>query len=363
MTHPAPPRTVLLTGVTGGLGAEIARQLLDTAAVHVVCLVRAPDTEAARTRVIDRLGLPAALRMTILPGRLDHPRLGLDPTAYDGLAARTELLIHCGAAVNFAASYERLAPHNVDGTLHMIALAQRRHELTGQWPHFGFVSTLATFMAGRSQGLGEIDETTIPTEATAGSLGYARSKVAAERVLREAAGRGLAVSILRPGIITGDSRTARTSGWDLLRDIMGALAELGVAPRISGGAPTDMIDVVAAGTVALLVRAAPPGETRCYHLVRPQPLPAAELFSALTRAGFRLDVIPPDHWQQHVKSNTRPAARQRAVNIELVSHLIGLTSFSAPHMRSEATWSELATLGVRAPALDSAFLDRLVAVL
>lgn len=87
------------------------------------------------------------------------------------------------------------------------------------------------------------------------------------------------------------------------------------------------------------------------------------MFSALTRAGFRLDVMPPDRWQQRVKSDTRPAAQQRAVNVELVSHLIGLTSFSAPHMRSEATWAQLEALGVRAPALDAAFLDRLAAVL
>lgn len=360
---PAPPRTVLLTGVTGGLGAEIARQLLATAATHLVCLVRAPDTEAARSRVVERLGLSAALRTTVHAGRLDHPVLGLGPAAYDELAARTDLIIHCGAAVNFAASYEHLAPHNVGGTLNLIALAERRRDLTGQMPHFGFISTLATFMAGRSQGLNEIDETTIPTDGTAGPLGYARSKVAAERVLRKAADRGLPVTILRPGIITGDSRTARTSGWDLLSDIMGALAELGVAPQISGGAPIDMIDVVAAGIIALLVRTAPPGDIRCYHLVRPQPLPATEMFSALARAGFRLDVMPPDHWQQRVKNDARPAAQHRSVNVELVSHLIGLTSFSAPHMRSEATWAELEALGVQAPVLDATFLDRLTAVL
>ncbi|MFD7553808.1 hypothetical protein ACFV9E_04615 [Streptomyces sp. NPDC059835] len=73
--------------------------------------------------------------------------------------------------------------------------------------------------------------------------------------------------------------------------------------------------------------------------------------------------MPPDQWQRRVRTDTRPAAQHRAVNVELVSRLIRLTSFSAPHMRSEATWAELEALGVRAPALDATFLDRLTAVL
>ncbi|MFB7257924.1 SDR family oxidoreductase [Streptomyces nojiriensis] len=363
MSDSTPPRTVLLTGVTGGLGAEIARQLLATATTHVICLVRAPDAQTARSRVAERIGLAAAQRVTIHPGRLDHPRLALDPVVYDELATRIDLIIHCGAAVNFMASYDQLALHNVGGTLNLIAFAQRRHELTATYPQFGFISTLATFMAGRSQGLSEVDETTYPTDATAGPLGYTRSKVEAERILRAAADRGLPLTILRPGIVTGDSRTSRTGGSDLLLDILGALAALGTAPHVSGGAPTDMIDVVAAAIVALLTRTAPSPQPRCYHLVRPQPLLAAEMYAALRRAGFRLELLDPGDWLRRVKNDTRPGATQGTMSAELVFHIIGLTSFYAPHMRSDTTWAELNALGVEAPDLDAAFLDRLIATL
>jgi amino acid adenylation domain-containing protein len=105
--------TVLLTGVTGFLGAFVLNDLLQSSAGQIICLVRFNDPSeddipagVARLRrnLLD-FGLwtdEIMERVEILPGNLSRKRFGLSPDDFRKLADRLQgqVIIHAAATVN-----------------------------------------------------------------------------------------------------------------------------------------------------------------------------------------------------------------------------------------------------------------------
>lgn len=362
----AVPRAVLLTGATGSLGGQLCAELLSRTPATVYCLVRGPDPDAAAQRLARRLRQlddppDAGERLITLPGDLEQPGLGIPARDYDALAETVDTIIHSAANVNLAKDYAQLAPTNVGGTRHLIAFARRRAKLTGHPPRFHFISTLATLIDARAAGLAEVDENTAPTLATAGHLGYSSSKAAAEIELRAAARDGLPVTVFRPGLITGHSRTGRTTRTDVLVPVLRAALALGAAPTGPDMVHANMIDVVAHGIVALICGADTAG--RAFHLIRPEPLRLADTFDALRRTGHRLTSMTPRDWSRQLDEHTGdPAVRQMSAMAEASSYLLALDpDRQPPRFRCDATRAALREAGVPAPPLDGDFFDRLVA--
>ncbi|NUR29417.1 MAG: polyketide synthase, partial [Catenulispora sp.] len=91
--EPLPPRRILLTGATGFLGSQMLLDLLRHSDAHVYCLVRAGDEDAAETRLAEALRsyrLPWSTevrrRITVLPGDIRSPHLGLSEERWTELA-------------------------------------------------------------------------------------------------------------------------------------------------------------------------------------------------------------------------------------------------------------------------------------
>ena len=185
----AEPKHVLLTGVTGFLGGEIAVQLLKTTAAHVYCLVRDRNASPARVRLASmctRLGLDPC-RMAA--GDVTFPLLGVPD-----LVERVDTVVHCGAQVNLFASYGSLRTTNYPGLSGSVTVCRLRAEQE----HPFCLHHRRLFFATISQSDRE-------DEAVAGEdglrNGYAQSKWVADLMMRRARERGFAVSIYRPAFV------------------------------------------------------------------------------------------------------------------------------------------------------------------
>ncbi|HEV3001067.1 MAG TPA: SDR family oxidoreductase [Solirubrobacteraceae bacterium] len=206
--------TVLLTGATGFVGAEVLARLL-ARGEDVVALARRPDAAAA---------LEAAGARTVL-GDLRDAALELP---------RADTVVHCAASVSFGLPLAQARRINVAGTRAVVAHAAR----TGA----RLVHVSTAFVAGRHRGVfreGDADC------GQAFRNTYEQSKLEAETLVR---GSGVEHAVLRPSIVVGDSRTGRTTSFNVLYWPLRAFSR-GLLPAVPARAD-GRVDVVPVDYVA-----------------------------------------------------------------------------------------------------------------
>jgi thioester reductase-like protein len=274
-------RTILLTGATGLLGRYLLRDLL-LARRDVAVLARDQGPARAAARVADLVAfwsdslhvrLPRPL---VLAGDVRLPDLGLDGADRAWLGRSRAAVLHAAAHVGFQATPDgEPSKTNRDGVRHLLCLC-RAFALD-----LHHVST--AFVCGRRTGTIREDD----LEHDQGFHNdYERSKYEAERLLRDQG--DVRVTIYRPSVIVGDSRTGYTSTYHGLYRFLEAadrLAQPGAAGRrslalrlpLDGAEPHNLVPVdwVSSAITRLLEQPERHGAT--YHLAAGRPLLTGDL--------------------------------------------------------------------------------------
>ncbi|MGW7822005.1 thioester reductase domain-containing protein [Streptomyces puniciscabiei] len=248
--EPLPPRRILLTGATGFLGSHMLLDLLRHSDAHVYCLVRAADEEAAVARLGEALKsyrLPwsseVRRRVTVLPGDIRRPRLGLSDDLWHTLAHELDSVVGVAAAVDFLRGYQSLRASNVLGALTLAELAA-----TGRPKPLHHISSIAVFNEVGITSMGEDDPLAHVDRLVSG---YDQSKWAAEVALRRARDHGLVVTALRPGGIGGHTKTGAYNPQDLSSGLISAFGRFRTVPafRYLNAAPVDWVSRVAVAAI------------------------------------------------------------------------------------------------------------------
>ncbi|MFE0808526.1 SDR family oxidoreductase [Streptomyces sp. NPDC058848] len=309
--------TTVITGTTGFLGSHLLLRLL-RGGHRVTALVR-QDPPAARSRLARALtaagagqdDLVALADVRLIRGDVSRPLLGLADDAHRALAAEAEEIWHCAAGIDLQAPLAALSPVNVDGTGHVLELAERRPGTPARLVH---IST-AFVAGGRLSG-------TVTEDCLDDSHGFAApyeaTKHRAEQLVRQWARRtGATVTVLRPSVLVSHRRVppgcphhplsaagvqlalaarqgprwlARTSGTVLPPD-----ETLTVRLHLPRGTVMNFVPVdYAADAMVRLAAATVPRGVRTRHVVHPVDTPNNLWLPAVLSAlpWVRLDLVP-----------------------------------------------------------------------
>lgn len=194
---------ILVTGATGFLGTQILRKLIGKN-IEIMVLVRGKTYEKALNHLKRSwMEWPELLeviggKIKLIKGDLTKPCLGIERKVYDQLIKNLCYIINCAADLRLNASLDELRKINVQGTYHLIELAEKAHEDHG----FGcFVHISTAYVAGKREG--SISEEYLSDEYGFSS-NYEESKYESELVVRSSK---IPQAIIRPGMIVGDSKT------------------------------------------------------------------------------------------------------------------------------------------------------------
>lgn len=216
--------TVLLTGASGVVGQAIIEALAERPDVEVIAL-------ANRTPVMARPGLSVAI------SDVTTADLGLTSDERRRLAATVDVVVHSAAVTDWGLPDADYRPVNVDGTDHVVRLAQEAGaELI-------LVSTAFVPAVGPNA--------VAPLGAGNIVAPYLRSKVAGEKIARSA---GLPLTIVRPSNLVGHE----DSGRSVRKQIVQHVSEWMVRGRLPvfPAHPGNLLDILPVNTVGDAVAAA-----------------------------------------------------------------------------------------------------------
>ena len=201
---------IALTGATGFLGSHLMATLLETGH-KLVILGRPSRKETLQERILKLLrwfGLETCLPQLEL-AEIDFcaPRCGLSEPHYAKLCAMTSQVIHCASDTSFAESNRaRVYESNVEGLKGILTFAA-----DARVTYLHYIGT--AYAAGDNEGT---CPEALPTASTFTNV-YEESKAHAERILvdycRE---HRIALKIIRPTIVYGDSQTGRALKFNAL---------------------------------------------------------------------------------------------------------------------------------------------------
>lgn len=152
-------------------------------------------------------GLPALTaeeqsRITVLPSDLSQVSLGLEEAVLDQILHNITVVIHSAWAVNFNIGVRSFEQQHIRGTHNVISLCLRTK--TARPARFYFCSSISA--AAGTPLPAVIKEAHVEDLSHAQNMGYARSKLVTERIVRAAAEQaGAVASVLRIGQIVGDT--------------------------------------------------------------------------------------------------------------------------------------------------------------
>jgi nonribosomal peptide synthetase MxcG len=352
-TSPAPLRQVLLTGATGFVGAHLLDQLLRQTDARVVCPVRARDEAHAMERIRAALAaqrLPdtgLAERVLALPADLTQPFLGLGSARFHGLAAECDALYHNAAVVSVVREYGSLRAVNVQGTRELLRLAAAVRPKP-----LHYVSTLA--VAPQANLSPEVPEDFVPPHAGLRD-GYQQSKWVAERLVQQAAERGLPVSVYRLGRVTGAPGSGFVNPQDLVWRILLAGIPTGALPQLDVGEAWTPVDYVARALVRLSLV---PRPGAVFNLSPAPEVRLTELFRWVRDYGYPIELFPVPEWCARVAGSENAVAHRATLAFFELRAGSAEPTFGLGPIRCERLTQALADTGITCPPADRPLLHR-----
>lgn len=312
---PTPERrsSIVITGVTGSLGAHIvAKMVSDPTIDKVYCLTRAKSDEDADRRVISSLiqrkvyhNLPLLHRrkLVALASDLSNSQLGLSVDTYHEVCRSLRLVIHCAWSVNFNMRLSSFEGGNIAGVTHLISLCRA----AGGNASFNFCSSVSVVSRATKVPVPE----TLPELGWAQQMGYAQSKCVAENICRLAAedkAGSVPTRVLRLGQIIADTEHGVWNATEGIPLMIQSALTVGALPKLEETPSWLPVDVIAQAVADISLSDARGSiftnvtNPKYFHWTK-------DLLPALRAAGLEFEEVKPKEWIRRLRaSNPDPEA-------------------------------------------------------
>ncbi|KAE8146730.1 putative NRPS-like enzyme [Aspergillus avenaceus] len=316
---------ILLTGATGSLGVYILSRLMQNDSVkRIYCLIRATDASNALDRILSNLAsreLPLlnVSKIVALPAQLGSEDLGLASSTCDELRASLTKVIHVAWAVNFTLGVRSFEKQHIKGIRNLVNLCLSSARSSPA--EFYFCSSISA--AAGTPLPATIAEAPIPELAHAQNMGYARSKLVAERIVQAAAEQtGMVAKVLRVGQIVGDTVTGRWNATEAIPLMLHTAMTLKALPALDETPSWLPVDIVAdavlelTGITAENATRLPHDPSVVFHVQNTRTFRWTEdLLPALKSSGLEFEVLPRRQWVQRLREGEQDPKKNPAIKL------------------------------------------------
>ncbi|KAI0445857.1 acetyl-CoA synthetase-like protein [Xylaria telfairii] len=351
---------VAIIGSTGYLGTHTLIQLLRRPDItHVYCLNRNSDAQIRQSAAlastdVDGLASSMAFKLVYMKIELGKPHLGLEEEQYEQLVREVDVIVFNSWRLDFGLSIKSFSPF-LTATRDLIDLAyagSRKMRIV-------FISSMSSVGTLASKAIAP--EAPVEDPLAAIDMGYAQSKLVAERILTIANQRsGIPVSIVRVCQLGGpfDSTAGAWAEQPWISALLRTAKTLKRMPSNLGFVDWMAIDIAASMLNAFIIHPAERG-VQVYNLYPPNPQPWT-LVCDFMREEFGIEEqVSMEAWVQTLQEIRDPTASDVIAMpaLKILSYFETMKSGDGAVM-SFATDKALGVSQVEVPALDKATLQR-----
>ncbi|KAH8116797.1 hypothetical protein DFH11DRAFT_1687657 [Phellopilus nigrolimitatus] len=307
--HVSPPKkdVVLVTGTTGGLGANILASLLQSPGVGRVYALNRKGRNllerqkaALEERGLD-IGLLELTKFVLLEGSLDDETLGLDVDIFTQVRTSVTHIIHNAYPVNFNMSLTSFEP-SIAGLRRLIDLALSSPLQSP--PRILFTSSIGVLMQHPSND--PVKEEPVEAAVAVGT-GYSESKWVCEQLLSIAASKTpLKPVTVRIGQLSGTTNNGCWNSSQWLPAVFKSGSSLGCLPSLANGL-VDPIDTAAQAIVEM--RGSP---AQVLHLTHPNPVAWDTIFEPASKE-LGVALVPYPDWLARLEKSYANLSAEEAV--------------------------------------------------
>jgi nucleoside-diphosphate-sugar epimerase len=316
--------TVFLTGFPGFIAGRLVKRLA-TPETQFFLLVQPQFLEKA-AQDIEKIAAETNIPLenfALIEGDITRENLGISEEDLKTVLAETTDVFHLAAIYDLAVEKNLAYRVNVEGTRNVNEIVRKIADLR----RYNYVSTC--YVAGKRTG--EILETELEHEAGFRNY-YEETKYFAE-VEVEKLKAELPVTIFRPSVVVGDSRTGETAKYDGIYSVIFYLRKFPSLLRLINVGNKFVrlnlvpVDFVVEGIATLSKDEAAAGQT--VALADPNPLTTEEICDAIAEAmtGKKSVVTPP------------PALIEWSLGLPFSPPITGLPHYGVPYFFLDQTYA------------------------
>ncbi|TIC21279.1 acetyl-CoA synthetase-like protein [Wallemia mellicola] len=300
---------VLVTGTTGGLGAQLLVTLIRDATVdHVYAVNRSNAINSLKERQIKALaekGIPASeivnsTKLTLIEADLTLPDLGLEEKQYREIEEEVDVIIHNAWRVDFNVALQSFEP-DIKGVVNLTNLAiTSKHGAAVLFT--SSIGSVSRWPVGR-----ETVEEPLTDARMAVGMGYGESKFVGERILSYASSKiGLPTTVLRIGQLCGDREVGYWTSSNWVPAIIKSGVSLHCLPTGDDIITWISLDDAAKAIVDFSHNRRSSKIHDLLHVVHPRPRSWNDIFkvvvNALNKKGIEVSLVDYQTWLSKLKS-------------------------------------------------------------
>ncbi|MGM9949247.1 MAG: SDR family oxidoreductase [Lysinibacillus sp.] len=315
----------LFTGFPGFIASHLIRQLFqDEVTKQIYAIVLLDEMEKAKKEAEEIEKHFPSCRIELVEGDITLPNLGIDDMEFAAIAPRVHILWHLAAIYDLAVERKAAWKVNVHGTANV-------NDFVRQLPNLKRYMYFSTaYVAGRRHGL--LLETEL-VRPPAFKNYYEETKYEAELRVEDLKAE-IPLTILRPGIVCGHSKTGETVKFDgpyFFLNMMDTLRRMPFIPYIGSKKTTiNVVPVDYVARAASYMCQAPEAEGRTFHLTDPHPPKVYKVYCKMAKqlTGKRVIGRLPLSITKKVLENYR-IRKRLGVEYESVAYLAWHAEFDA----------------------------------
>ena len=305
---------ILLTGVTGFLGAHILNSFMQNESGNVYCLIRSKANMTAKQRLISTISYyfgdkylnEIDKRIFLVEGNVSEYNLGLSEEEFYSLGQKVNTVIHSAAIVKHFGNYNDFKHANVKGTQKIVDFCEKfklRLIHTSTLSVSGNVFADTSYVENNFNDTIDYNETNFYVGQNLDNL-YIKSKFEAEHIVLEAIYNGLEAYVVRIGNLTNrflDGKFQKNFSENAFVNRFKSIFKIGYIPDYLLDLYTEFTPVDSCSDAIIKLATHYNKNYSIFHLFNDNHITLNRLYNIFNEYGINLQIMSNEEFIQYTK--------------------------------------------------------------